>query len=124
MVGKLDALASSPFVRAYQTAELLAAAFDAMPVQVLDALASGGDRRDVLDWLREQNSTATIALVGHNPDLEDLGAWVLAERRDGFLRLKKGGVAMIAFEDIPFAGGGALRWLLTPEQMAVMAFRD
>lgn len=121
MVKRLDVLASSPLTRAYQTAEIVTTAYDSMPLTMVAALASGGDSAALLDWLRDRKSGETIALVGHNPDLEDFAGWMLTDRRDGFIRLKKGGTALISFDDSPVPGRGALRWLLTPEQMMGMA---
>ncbi len=121
MVKRLDVLASSSLTRAYQTAEIVATAYDSMPLTTVAALASGGDPAAVLDWLGDRKAGETIALVGHNPDLEDFAGWMLADRRNGFIRLKKGGTALISFDDVPVPGGGVLRWLLTPKQLMEMA---
>jgi phosphohistidine phosphatase len=121
IVGRIDMLATSPFTRAYQTAEIVAAAYDAMPLTVVDPLASGGDRKELLEWLREQTPGFTVALVGHNPDLEDLAAWLLAGQDDGFVKLKKGAAALIKFEGAPKPGDGVLHWLLQPGQLRKIA---
>jgi phosphohistidine phosphatase len=123
LVGKLDVLATSPFTRAYQTADIVAGAYDAIPLTVVDPLASGGDRRALLNWLREQTPGITVALVGHNPDLEDLAAWLLAGQDDGFIKLKKGGAAMIKFKGTPAPGEGVLHWLMQPGQLRGMVKR-
>lgn len=121
LVSRLDVLASSPLVRAYQTAEIVAKGYDEMPITVVDALSSGGDRTELLEWIREHRPGITMALVGHNPDLEDLIAWMLAVRQHGFVKLKKGGAALITFDVIPTPGGGVLQWFLTPDQLVSLA---
>lgn len=117
LVPRIDVLASSPFARAYQTAEIVSKGYAEMPITVVDALAQGEDRTPLLEWIREHRPGLTIALVGHNPDFEELAAWMLAVRQHGFVRLRKGGAALISFDVTPTPGGGILQWLLTPEQL-------
>jgi phosphohistidine phosphatase len=117
LVPRIDVLATSPLTRAYQTAEIVSMGYAGMPITVVDSLAPGGDRTELLEWIREHRPGLTIALVGHNPDLESLIAWLLAVRQHGFVRLRKGGAAMISFDVTPSPGGGILQWLLTPEQL-------
>lgn len=117
LVTRLDVLATSPLARAYQTAEIVGKGYDEMPITVVDALAPDGDRSELLEWVREHKQGATVALVGHNPDLEELIAWLAAVRQHGFVKLKKGGAALLTFDAVPTPGGGVLQWLLTPDQL-------
>ena len=121
LVSRLDVLATSPLTRAYQTAEIVAKGYDEMPLTVVDALSSGGDRTELLEWIRAHRPGITIALVGHNPDLEELIAWLAAVRQHGFVKLKKGGAALVSFDATPTPGGGVLQWLLTPKQLIAVA---
>jgi len=121
LVSRLDVLATSPLTRAYQTAEIVAMGYDEMPITVVDSLSSGGDRTELLEWVREHRPASTIALVGHNPDLEELIAWLAAVRQHGFVKLKKGGAALLTFDVIPTPGSGVLQWLLTPDQLIGLA---
>ena len=123
MVERIDVLGTSPFTRAYQTAEIVAGAYDSLPLTVVDPLASGGDRKELLQWLREQTPGFTVGLVGHNPDMEDLAAWLLAGQDEGFLKLKKGAAALIKFDGRPSRGEGVLQWLLQPGQMRKISKR-
>src|SRR4051794_21751604 len=73
---RLDLIATSPFVRAAQTAEIVKAAYGGVEIEQVSALASGGERSEVVAWLRnrarpsgEPVPAAHIALVGHEPDL-------------------------------------------------------
>jgi phosphohistidine phosphatase len=121
LVRRIDVLATSPLARAYQTAEIVATANDGMPLTVVDALASGGDRTELLQWTQEYRPEDTIALVGHNPDLEDLASWLLAKSGHAFIALEKSGVALLKFEGMPEPGEGLLHWLLEPRQLIRMA---
>src|SRR3954463_14798755 len=67
LVSKIDLLATSPLVRAVQTAEIVASQYDCEPVTV-EALAPGKDLDEVVKWLRGQRGE-TVAVVGHEPDL-------------------------------------------------------
>lgn len=58
----------SPYVRARQTAEIVARAFGKMAEE--DArLASGASVDRMMDLIGEQGSSAGVMLVGHQPDL-------------------------------------------------------
>ena len=111
-------LASSPLLRARQTAEIIAAEYPEASRHTLPALAPGGAPRDSLTWLREQAPDAVVALVGHEPDLGRLAGWLLTGRHAGFLSFKKGAAALIEFDATPRAGGGVLQWLLTAALLA------
>ncbi|HSJ63710.1 MAG TPA: histidine phosphatase family protein [Gemmatimonadaceae bacterium] len=117
LVPKIDVLATSPFARAYQTAEIVGKAYTELAPTIVDSLASGGDRSELLEWIRGHRPGSTLALVGHNPDLEELASWMLAAREHAFVRLRKGSAALIRFDTAPVPGGGVLQWLLDPDQM-------
>jgi phosphohistidine phosphatase len=96
-------IATSPLVRARETAELLAAAVHA-PVEPHDALASGASGgRALLDLGRALGAGA--ALVGHNPEIAE--AIALACGRS--VEVKPGAVAAIDAD-----GGYRLAWLDAP----------
>jgi len=115
----LDVLATSPLVRACQTAEIVARVYDHAPgITRLPALKPGQPLRAVLAWLREQPPEATVALVGHEPDLGRLISWLLSGRQTSFVQFKKGGAALLEFSHVPRAGNGTLVWLLSATQLA------
>ena len=74
-----DLILTSPFTRARQTADLLAAAFPKKPKVVeLSALQPGVRARDVLKALVPDSRVASLALVGHEPGLGELAALLLS----------------------------------------------
>jgi phosphohistidine phosphatase len=111
---KLDLIASSPLVRATQTAAILAAAYGRVPVIELAELAPGGTEDAVWAWLN-QRPQARIALVGHEPELGELISWFLSGEPEPALGLKKAGACALRFGDGPGPGQAQLRWLLPPK---------
>jgi phosphohistidine phosphatase len=114
----LTQIATSPLLRARQTAEIVAALYAGIDTVSVPALSPGAAPRTVLAWLRTQPQDALLALVGHEPDLGRLASWLLAGRPAGFVQFKKGAAALIEFADVPAAGKGTLAWLLTAAQLA------
>ncbi len=114
LVPEITLLATSPLVRARQTAEIVAGQYEMVNMVTLSALAPGESPRTVLTWLRQQEQEATIAVVGHEPGLGLVASWLLARRKESFLPFKKGAACRIDFTDEPAAGAGVLVWMLAP----------
>ena len=114
----LTQIATSPLLRARQTAEIVAAVYTGSDTVSLPALSPGTAPRAVLAWLRTQPQDALLALVGHEPDLGRLASWLLTGRSTGFVQFKKGAAALIEFAGVPAVGKGTLAWLLTATQLA------
>lgn len=120
LIPVLDLVATSPFVRAVQTAEVLAAAYDGITVERVPVLAAGGDPEPVIEWLQGRRAGDTVALVGHEPDCSLLVSHLLAGSQDSFIQLKKGSACLVEFADRPAAGAGVLRWALAPKQLRAL----
>ncbi len=116
----LDILASSPLVRARETAEIVERVFGGPEITELAALAPGAVAEELLNWLRDQRA-GTVALVGHEPNLSRMAAYLLTGEARGFLELKKGAACMLEFESAPAAGAGTLSWSLAPGQLRRLA---
>ena len=92
---------TSPLVRAVQTAELVTAGLDEIPlVDVLPALAPDGSPREVVAALRKLAPSSSVMLFGHEPQLSSVGALLLAD--PAFGPLDKAEAARIV--------DGKLRW--------------
>ncbi|HVV88299.1 MAG TPA: histidine phosphatase family protein [Kofleriaceae bacterium] len=73
---ELDAVATSPLPRAVQTAELVAAGLDYLgAVTVVPSLAPGCHPRRAAELLATLGGA--VAVVGHEPGISGLGAYVL-----------------------------------------------
>lgn len=121
LVPTLDVLASSPVIRARETAEILAQRFEHDDIVEIAALSPGSEPRALVEWLCGQSKDATVALVGHEPDLGNFASYLLAGNRQSFLQFKKGGACLVDVADGPAAGGGQLEWLLPPGTLRKLA---
>ena len=122
IIPQIHRIVESPFVRARQTADLLAYAYPRARRQVLSALAPLGSETAILNYLRENaNPTHTLALVGHEPDLGELATWLLSGQADIWMPLKKGSASLLRFDKEIEAGEAELGWLLTPRQLRQLA---
>ena len=117
LLPRIDVLATSPLVRARDTADLLRRDYKRLRPQELPALMPGIPPKVVGAWLAEQAVDATVAVVGHEPDLSSLASWFLTGRAQPLMALKKGGACLLEFEAAPAPGGALLAWLLTPRQL-------
>lgn len=110
---EFDVILTSPLVRAQQTAQIVASAFDTPPSVVTTAsLAPDGTFTALLADLQKHSRHSRIALVGHEPSLGELASrFTKARRRFEF---KKGGACRIDIESIPPVGPGVLQWFATP----------
>lgn len=108
-----DVVLSSPYLRAKQTAEILARHWTAVTVQESDPLAEGS-RPALEEALARMPGSATVALVGHEPHLSNwTAAWLGATNPDAFA-YKKGGAALIEFDGGVAREAGRLIWFLPP----------
>jgi phosphohistidine phosphatase len=109
---KPDALITSPYVRAAQTAEIFAEAlgFPVDKIRVSEALKPAENPADILKELSHARAKE-VACFGHAPHL-DLTIAHLAGTRAPFSELKKAGV--VCFEQSA-RGKWELRWLLSPK---------
>jgi phosphohistidine phosphatase len=113
---RVDTVATSPLVRAIQTAEIIATQYGRKVVTV-DALAPEEDPSRTLEWLRTQAADQTVALVGHEPHLSSLVSYMLAGKNAAFVELKKGGACLLESKSAS-PGSSILKWLLTRRELA------
>jgi phosphohistidine phosphatase len=110
---------TSPWVRAAQTAEILAEELklDRPPVPCT-ALADAPELSRLADDLGKPRSGAIVAMVGHSPWMEELGAILLGGTPASVrIDFPKSGVLGIDLADLAPAAG-ELRFLLRPKQLA------
>lgn len=112
---RVGAIFSSPCIRARQTAELLVPGWAEVPIQFVEELAPGYTPANVAKALIDRAAHDAVALVGHEPDLGTLAAWMIGAKSP--LPFKKGGVARIECGDTIKAGDGTLVWMVTPKMV-------
>ncbi len=113
-----DAVLSSPFVRAMQTAELLRRELGVKKdVVVCNGLRPGGQLKEVYDEARKLGRMDDILLVGHEPALSEMVSETLSGVKHLKIRLKKAGVCCVELDHIPPHSKGILLWSMTPKQL-------
>ncbi len=114
LLPKAARILTSPYVRARETAGILAAVHGGKIVECPE-LGHGESARAVFELLRVR-AGQTVVLVGHEPDLGRFLA-AAAGAESARIALKKGGAACIEFAARPLAGRATLRWLVTPRML-------
>lgn len=108
----LDAIITSPLVRAVQTAEIVAEALRMPKAPVADErLGPDFDTRQLAAIQADHPEDGAIMLVGHEPTMsETIGRLIGAARVD----LKKGALACVELPD-GSSSAGELLWLAPPK---------
>jgi phosphohistidine phosphatase SixA len=104
---EVDAIYSSPLVRAAQTAEWVAKAYGALPVTIAAALSTDASTQELLAFLQSIDAHRAI-FVGHEPSLSGVLAEVI--RSDAPVPLQRGGCYAVR---VHHGGGATLEWLAT-----------
>jgi phosphohistidine phosphatase len=120
---EFDLILSSPFLRARETAEVVAEILhleDRLQFSTHLAIPTSSTK-----LIEQINSTKplpqSVLLVGHEPHLSGLASLLLAGTPSLELLLKKGGLAKLEVSGLQAARCATLAWLLTPRQMMLMA---
>ena len=114
-----DLILSSPYLRARQTAEIVAEELDVRKILELSPeLAPGGDCRVLIDTMSTRcDPSASILLVGHEPTLSRLiSVLISGDERTG-INLKKAGLCKVTIGTLRYGRCAMLEWLLAPAQM-------
>jgi phosphohistidine phosphatase len=111
----VEVVLSSPYPRAWQTAELLREQAGWPAPERCEALEAERSPDAALELLSQRSGAASVALVGHEPHLSSLASLLLAGDAAAVrLALKKGGAVSLSCPDPPVPGEAVLRWVLTP----------
>lgn len=112
----IDLVLTSPLVRATETADILARGLASRPrVQSLPALAPGGTPEATMRALGAAGKRDTIALVGHEPDMGELAAWLIGAAAP--VPFRKGAVCRIDVTGWPPDPPGTLVWFAPPRML-------
>lgn len=117
IVPDVEALLSSPYERAWRTAEILAEQAGWPAPEEFPALEPDiPPEKVVLALLETYAGKQSIAVVGHRPCLHELAVYLLTgDPGSADMKIKKGGIVCIEFDEALKAGEGKLRWLFTPK---------
>ncbi len=115
-----DLILTSPYLRARQTAEIVAEGME--PGEVCESsphLTPGGDPRALIAHIlsRRPGATDRILVVGHEPYLSLLISMLLSGDEDTAVRMKKAALCKLTAETLRYGRCGTLEWLLGPSQL-------
>lgn len=114
IAGSVDLVLSSPYRRAWQTAEILekVAGWPA-PVECVELVPENNPEMVIERCNRE--GSGIIALVSHEPLLGELAAALMAGIGAPSQPLKKGGAVYLQADDEVSPGSMTVRWWLPPK---------
>jgi phosphohistidine phosphatase len=121
---KFDAIFSSPYLRALETAEIVARSYkiENKKIQLTDTLLPPAS---ITELLREVDThrpkSKNLLCVGHEPHLTTLVSCLLKSKRPLDIDFKKGGLCCLSIHQPIRQACAVLNWLLTPEQLGLMA---
>lgn len=117
---RIDLVVSSPYLRAKQTARIVAKTFDLAKDKVIlsEQLTPAGYADQLINEINESYAEiGNIALVGHEPSLSSLASMLISGDPTLSLTLKKGGVCRLSVESLQYGRCATLEWLLSPAQL-------
>jgi phosphohistidine phosphatase len=113
-----ERIATSPFTRCRQTADLIAKYGEKEPtIDELAALEPGSDFDELMVWTQRRGG-GDVCWVGHSPDVERLAACLIGDGSPS-VRFAKGAVAAIRFDEELMPGSGELYWLVTAKVLGI-----
>ncbi|MEM9352945.1 MAG: histidine phosphatase family protein [Planctomycetota bacterium] len=113
-----DLVATSPFTRCLQTAQLIARHTMHSPeVVTLESLVPGSDIQSLMDWTRKSNCEQ-VCWVGHAPDVTTMTAALVANGGAN-IRFAKGAIAAVRVDGPVDYGAGELYWHLTAKSLGL-----
>jgi phosphohistidine phosphatase len=118
-----DIILTSPYLRARQTADVIADGTESKKrVVETDHLTPGGSAKKLIEQLAAiKPAPENVLLVGHEPYLSEFIALLIAGDAPVRITMKKGGLCKLTVDAIQYGQCAVLEWLLTPKQMGLMA---
>jgi phosphohistidine phosphatase len=115
---KFDLILSSPYLRARETAEILAEVFKMKDrLAFSENLIPPGYLKQLVDEINEKYPVNNLAVVGHEPALSSLASILLSGQPSISINMKKGGICHLSTDKLLLEGSATLEWLLTPAQL-------
>jgi phosphohistidine phosphatase len=120
VVDRIDVIATSPYTRAVETAEIVSDEFSLGPAELSASLVPDVRFDEFEEWARPYADRNVVAIVGHEPHLSGLVTWLMTGSGDSRIELKKGGACLLDFDSNIRRGAGTLLWLMTPRQLRTL----
>jgi phosphohistidine phosphatase len=120
---ELDLILSSPFVRAAETAEIIATTLglSKKDIELTGKLTPDASKDELFAEIKRHSGAESIALVGHQPDLCEIISKIVQGNTSLAVELKKGSVCCLnVIETVPTLRG-SLMWLCAPKHLRLLA---
>jgi phosphohistidine phosphatase len=113
---KPDIIVSSSYVRAQQTAEILAKVLKYKKELVFsDTITSMGKADEIIGEINGKYNVDELVLVGHEPCFSMLIGTLTAGNPDLTVNLKNGSVCCLSADDLRIDRKAVMEWLLPPK---------
>lgn len=118
LVEHVDVIMNSTYERSIQTATIFQEQFGLEKTQKSSFLEPGVHPQELVDHIREYPDSHTMMLVGHEPGLSGLVAYLTAGRHaEPFLYFRKGTAALLECEGLPDAARCSMKWFVTRQML-------
>jgi phosphohistidine phosphatase len=122
LVDNFDVILTSPYVRARETAQIVAETFKCEKcLKECPALAPGGSPEALFATIKKHSPAERLLLVGHQPDMGALVSLLVWGSDRVSIPMRKGSICRIDVTEMPPRSLGTLEWLLTPKQLRLIA---
>ncbi len=117
-----DLILTSPYVRAKQTAGIVAKELHALKVlDLADELKPGGSMEKLIERVREaEGSPESVLVVGHEPYLSSLISLLVFGETGAGITMKKAALCKLNAERLEYGRCATLEWLLTAKVMGAV----
>jgi phosphohistidine phosphatase len=114
-----DLILTSPYLRAQQTAEIVAEEMGAAKkLEPTPHLAPDGDARALIRQITSRSVVSQSTLmVGHEPSLSELISILVCGDTRAAISMKKAALCKLAAPTLRYGRCASLEWLLAPAQM-------
>lgn len=118
---KPDLIVSSPYVRARQTAEILAKVMKyKRNICFSDTLVPMGNSEEIIGEINEKYDVGELVLVSHEPFISNLIGTLVAGNPDIAINMKNGGICCLSADDLHMERTAVLEWLLPPKILSAL----
>jgi phosphohistidine phosphatase len=118
-----DWVLTSPYVRARQTAQIVAEALELRKkLEMSENLTPAGSTKKLIETIQHREPLPEeVLLVGHEPFLSGLISLLVSGNNELLITMKKGCLCKLSAEALEHGRCASLEWLLTPKQLCLMA---
>jgi phosphohistidine phosphatase len=116
---KYDLILSSPYLRAHQTAQIVASFYGIEEnLHLTENLTPMNPPSALIGEIHKTyTDVLSILLVGHEPYLSTLASMLLAGDDKVAITFKKGGLCKFSVDELKYGRCATLEWLVTPKQL-------